>query len=224
MLQSQTPSPSAVEHNSINGVYAITDPNLSPAGKVLQDAELALKGGVKILQFRDKTTDWHSQLALAKQLKTLCTTYQALLIINDDIELAIQANADGIHLGKDDAALETARQTLGNDKIIGISCYNSIERALEMQKRGANYVAFGRFFPSKTKPNAPQADVATLVQAKQILQIPLVVIGGIELNNAQTLIDAGADSIAVIQGIFAQDDIQAAAQSLSDLFPPHKSL
>ena len=208
----------------IFGLYAITDPNLSPAGKVLHDAELALKGGVKILQFRDKTTDWNTQLALAKKLKTLCAQYDAIFIINDDIELARQSNADGIHLGKDDAALETARQTLGENAVIGISCYNSIERALEMQKLGANYVAFGRFFPSKTKPNAPQADLTTVKQAKQILQIPVVVIGGIDLHNAPTLLDAGADSIAVIQGIFAQDDIQAAAQGLSDLFPSHKPL
>lgn len=208
----------------IFGLYAITDPNLSPAGKVLQDAELALKGGVKILQFRDKTTDWNTQLELAKKLNILCRQYAAIFIINDDIELARQSNADGIHLGKDDAALETARHTLGENAVIGISCYNSVERALEMQKRGANYVAFGRFFPSKTKPQAPQADLATLGKAKHMLQIPVVVIGGIDIHNAPTLINAGADSIAVIQGVFAQDDIRACAQSLSDLFPPNKPL
>ena len=209
---------------SILGLYAITDPNLSPAGKVLQDAELALKGGARILQFRDKTTDWNTQLQLAKKLCKLCSQYKATFIINDDIELAKQSNADGIHLGKDDVALENARKELGTNAIIGISCYNSLERAQEMQNRGADYVAFGRFFPSKTKPNAPQAEIKTLVQAKQNLDIPVVTIGGINIQNAPRLIESGADAIAVIQGIFAQADIKSAAKALSNLYQPNKPL
>lgn len=207
----------------IYGLYVITDPILSPAGKVLQDAELALKGGANILQFRDKTTDWNTQLSLAKQLRQLCHDYNAIFIINDDIELAKQCHADGIHLGKEDDALEKARSELGENAIIGISCYNSLERAFEMQSRGANYVAFGRFFPSKTKPKAPQADTETVIAAKQALHIPVIVIGGITQDNAPELISAGANSIAVIQGVFAQNDIQAAANALSNLFPSHKS-
>lgn len=209
---------------TISGLYAITDPTLSPAGQVVQAVHQALQGGAKIIQFRDKTTDWPTQLTLAKHIRKLCSDFDALFIVNDDIELAKQASADGIHLGKDDAALEKARQQLGEQAIIGISCYNSIERALEMQNRGANYVAFGRFFPSKTKPNAPQAEIATLIQAKQRLTIPVVVIGGITLENAPQLIAAGADSIAVIQGLFAQPEPQVAAAALSNLFHSHKSL
>lgn len=209
---------------SIYGLYAITDPTLSPAGKVLQDAELALKGGANILQFRDKTTDWQTQLTLAKQLRKLCTQYNAIFLINDDIQLAKQSNADGVHLGKEDEILEKARSELGEDAVIGVSCYNSIARALAMQNRGADYVAFGRFFSSKTKPNAPQAQIETLVQAKQILEVPVVVIGGINLQNAPLLIESGADAIAVIQGIFAQPAIQSTAKALSDLYQPNKPL
>lgn len=209
---------------TISGLYAITDPQLSPAGQVVQDVELALKGGASVIQFRDKTTDWPTQLTLAKQIRALCQNYQALFIVNDDIELAIQSQADGIHLGKNDTALEEARAQLGPSAIIGISCYNSLERAQQMQNHGANYVAFGRFFPSKTKPNAPQASLDTLVQAKQRLDIPIVAIGGIDTHNAQSLIDVGADSIAVIQGVFAQRNIQASAQALSQLFHSDKPL
>ena len=208
----------------IHGVYAITDPSLSPNQQVFHDVECALKGGTKIIQYRDKTSALSQQIQIAKQLKQLCSQYQALLIINDSIEIALASDADGIHLGKDDAALEQAREQLGADKIIGISCYNSIERAQQMQARGADYVAFGRFFPSKTKPEAPQADLSTLVQAKESLQIPIVVIGGITLDNASSLIEQGADSIAVIQGIFAQSNIESASQDLSNLFKAHKPL
>lgn len=203
---------------SIHGLYAITDPNLSPAYSVINDVEAALKGGARMIQFRDKTTDWDTQLKLAIELKALCEQYQATFIINDNIELTKASKADGIHLGKNDDSLEIARQQLGENAIIGISCYNSPDRALEMQQRGANYAAFGRFFASKTKPQAPQADLLTLTEAKKVLEIPVVAIGGIDESNATPLIDAGADSVAVIQGVFAQPDIERAAKQLQFLF------
>lgn len=178
----------------------------------------ALEGGARIIQYRDKISPFEQQVIFAKQLKKLCENHQAWLIINDSIELSIACQADGIHLGKDDCALDQARARLGEQAIIGVSCYNDLTRAQQLQRAGANYVAFGRFFPSCTKPNAPQANIATLHQAKQQLQIPIVAIGGITQANGQELIDAGADSLAVIQGVFAQPDIRQAAHDISRLF------
>ncbi|WP_044410783.1 thiamine phosphate synthase [Thiomicrospira microaerophila] len=202
----------------ITGLYAITDPNLSPGLVVVEHVRQALLGGARIIQYRDKTSPFEQQVALAKQLKNLCHNNQAWLIINDSIELALACQADGLHLGKDDTSLMQARKALGEQAIIGISCYNDLERAQQMQALGANYVAFGRFYPSLTKPNAPQAELNTLCQAKQTLDIPIVAIGGISQHNGAALIQAGADSLAVIQAVFAQDDIYQAATDISALF------
>jgi len=202
----------------LSGLYAITDPILSPGLLVLSHAKQALLGGARVIQYRDKTSPFEQQIHIAKQLKELCENHQAWLIINDSIDLSLACQADGIHLGKDDFTLERARARLGEKAIIGVSCYNDLTRAQQMKNTGANYVAFGRFFPSRTKPNAPQADIATLAQAKRQLQIPIVAIGGITKANGQDLIDAGADSLAVIQGLFAQPDIHQAAHDISQLF------
>lgn len=202
----------------IRGLYAITDPGLSPGLAVLDHVRQALQGGARIIQYRDKTQPFQQQLELARQLKTLCDKHQAWLIINDSIELAQACQAHGLHIGKDDAGLTAAREQLGHKAIIGVSCYNDLARAQSMQHQGADYVAFGRFFPSHTKPNAPQADLDTLHQAKQHLQIPVVAIGGVKADNAHQLIQAGADSVAVIHGVFAQNDIRQAATDISALF------
>lgn len=202
----------------IQGLYAITDPQLSPGLVVIEHVRQALLGGAKVIQYRDKTSPFEQQLTIAKQLKTLCDQHQAWLIINDSIELAKQSQAHGLHIGKDDAALTKARHELGAEAIIGVSCYNDLNRAQQMQGLGADYVAFGRFFPSQTKPDAPQADIATLRQAKQHLHIPVVAIGGIDKTNAPDLVQAGAHSLAVIQGVFAQADIRQAAADISALF------
>ncbi|MBO1926115.1 thiamine phosphate synthase [Thiomicrorhabdus sp. 6S2-11] len=208
----------------IQGLYAITDPALCPNDTLIDKVNQAIDGGAKIIQYRDKTQPFAVQKAMAHKLAKLCKQHNVLFIVNDSIELAQYSQADGIHLGKDDTAIQAARVALGEQAIIGISCYNSLERAQQMQNLGADYVAFGRFFPSKTKQNAPQAEIKTLQLAKQKLKIPLVAIGGINTDNAQQLLDSGADSIAVIQGIFAQANIQKSAHSLSNLFQSDKSL
>lgn len=208
----------------IQGLYAITDPTLCPNDSLLEKVSDAIHGGAKIIQYRDKTQPFSVQKTTALKLAKLCKQHKVLFIINDSIELAHHCKADGIHLGKNDSAIEKAREALGTNAIIGISCYNSLDRAQQMQDSGADYVAFGRFFASQTKPDAPQAEMSTLQKAKQQLNIPVVVIGGITEKNAAELIAAGADSIAVIQGIFAQNNTQHAAQSLSDLFQSDKSL
>lgn len=202
----------------LSGLYAITDPHLSPGLVVVEHVRQAIEGGARIIQYRDKTRHFEQQLKIAKQLKIMCQRKQAWFIINDSIELALACEADGIHLGKDDGTIQAARATLGTQAIIGVSCYNDLERAEKMQDLGVNYVAFGRFFASNTKPNAPQAQIETLQHAKQKLNIPVVAIGGITKANAHHLIAAGADSVAVIQGVFAQPDIRLAANDISQLF------
>ncbi|HHS99495.1 MAG TPA: thiamine phosphate synthase [Thiomicrospira sp.] len=202
----------------ISGLYAITDSNLLTPENTLDKVRLALQGGARVVQFRDKVSPQNIKLEIAQELQQLCQTYQACFIVNDDIQLAQQVNADGVHIGKDDDDIHKARQRLGSNKIIGVSCYNDLQRAKQMQQLGADYVAFGRFFPSKTKPNAHQADIDTLLKAKLELTIPIVAIGGITQENAQFLINAGADSIAVIHGVFANSDVKSASQQLSQLF------
>ncbi|MDA3808556.1 MAG: thiamine phosphate synthase, partial [Thiomicrorhabdus sp.] len=153
----------------LRGLYIITDPALSTPETLIENVTSALKGGAKIVQFRDKTSVYAIQFQLAQQLKTLCESYQAWLIINDDIQLAKDVQAHGVHIGKNDADIQSARLLLGADAIIGVTCYNDLQRAQQMQDLGADYVAFGRFFPSETKPLAPQANLQTLIQAKQAL-------------------------------------------------------
>ncbi|WP_029935413.1 thiamine phosphate synthase [Thiomicrospira pelophila] len=202
----------------IQGLYAITDPALSPGLVVIEHVRQALEGGARIVQYRDKSSDFDQQLETARQLKTLCEHYQAWLIINDSIELTKQSQAHGIHIGQNDAALNEARAQLGHKAIIGVSCYNDLDRAHQMQKLGADYVAFGRFFNSKTKPHAPPADLDTLTQARAQLHIPIVAIGGVTAQNAPPLIQSGAHSVAIIQGLFAQANIRQAATDIASLF------
>ncbi|WP_232023528.1 thiamine phosphate synthase [Thiomicrorhabdus aquaedulcis] len=215
------PSPTMrVAKPRVSGLYIITQPDCASTATLLSQVKLALQGGARWVQYRDKTATFAHQLHTACLLKQLCKTYQAWLIINDHLPLALQSQADGLHLGQNDAQLKQARQVLGQHAIIGVSCYNDLPRAKQMQDQGADYVAFGRFFTSNTKPNAPQAELSTLQLAKQQLRIPVVAIGGVTANNTQQLIKHGADSVAVIHGVFAQPDITAAAQSIQQQFLP----
>jgi len=202
----------------MKGLYAITDPTLTPGQQLFEAVEAALRGGCRILQYRDKLHEAGDQLQIAQALRHLCADYSALFIVNDDIALTRAVQADGVHLGKDDAAIQDARHYLGSQTIIGISCYNDLQRAKAMVQAGADYVAFGRFFPSRTKPHAQPASLNTLRQAKQQLQIPIVAIGGITLENADQVIEAGADMVAVIQGLFGQADIEQTASKFNQLF------
>jgi len=201
----------------LRGVYAITDNQLTPETTLLKQVEQALTGGVRILQYRDKQSPAELRQRQASALARLCHDYDALLIINDDVELARSSEADGVHLGQDDQSISHARDALGDQAIIGASCYNRIELAEHARKAGASYVAFGRFFPSQTKPNAIQAELDVLEQARK-LGLPVCAIGGITRQNADSIISAGADMIAVIDGIFGQPEIRKAASDLASLF------
>lgn len=202
----------------IQGVYAITDPIAGRGEELLNHVRQALEGGVRVLQYRDKSGARTRQQTESRALLQLCESYQATFIINDNVELAAEIGAHGVHIGKSDAALEKARERLGADAIIGVSCYNQLQLAKEAAQAGADYVAFGRFFASRTKPDAMQADVKVLTQAKAELSLPVVAIGGITPENGGQLIEHGADALAIIQGIFAQTDIRVAAQRHAALF------
>jgi thiamine-phosphate pyrophosphorylase len=197
------------------GLYAITQTDGKSPGTVIAEVEAAIRGGAAVVQYRDKNPG--NALYLARELVKLCHRHEVPLLVNDDLELALQAGADGVHLGKDDGHIREARERLGQEAIIGISCYDSLERALEAQAHGATYAAFGRFFPSGTKPLAAPARVDTLRQAKQALSIPIVAIGGILPENGAALLAAGADLLAVIGGIFDRDP-EASARAYQRLF------
>lgn len=178
----------------------------------------AIAGGAQIVQYRDKKHAAAERARQASELAELCRQHNVLFIVNDDVALAKQSRADGVHLGREDAALAPARAQLGPQAVIGVSCYNELARAQAAEKQGADYVAFGRFFPSRTKPQAVPASLDLLREAKQQLHIPIVAIGGITPENGAALIAAGADALAVIEGVFGQPDIRAAARRYAQLF------
>ncbi len=201
----------------ISGLYAIT-PDLLDTGALRGVAEQALAGGVRLMQYRNKIADQSLLREQARQLQQLCRAHGAAFIINDHLEIAIELDADGLHVGQEDVSVSQTRHQLGCDKIIGVSCYNRLDLAIQAQKEGADYVAFGAFYTSVTKQNTVTAPIDLLCQAKQKIVAPVVCIGGINLTNATTLIEQGCDAIAVSNALFQAKDIQASAQQFSGLF------
>lgn len=200
----------------LRGLYAITD---GPRADLVAACAAALAGGARLLQYRDKSTDAARRAEEARALQALCAAHGVPLIVNDDVELAAAIGAAGVHLGEDDAEVDAARARLGARAIVGVSCYDSIERARRLAAAGASYLAFGAFFPSPTKPAARRA-TTDLLRAARPLGLPRVAIGGVTPDNAAPLIEAGADCVAVISALFASDDIQAQARRFSRLFAP----
>ncbi|MFK3684088.1 thiamine phosphate synthase [Pseudomonas sp. NPDC088890] len=188
----------------LRGLYAITDSQLL-AGRFLSHVEAALEGGVRLLQYRDKSSDQAQRLREAEALKALCERYGTELIINDDADLAARLGV-GVHLGQTDGPLTPARALLGRNAIIGSTCHAQLDLAAQAAAEGASYVAFGRFFNSVTKPGAPAASLELLAQARAQVKLPIAVIGGITLDNAAPLVAHGADLLAVIHGLFGADD------------------
>jgi thiamine-phosphate pyrophosphorylase len=200
------------------GLYAITDSRLTSPGTTIEQVSLAIDGGAVLIQYREKHLPREERVREARALATLCRARNTPLIINDDIELAAACDAAGVHLGQNDAPVNRARRRLGRRAIIGVSCYNQLERARTAAGTDASYVAFGRFFTSNTKPGAVQARPALLRQARREIKLPIVAIGGITPQNGAELVRAGADLLAVIHGVFGQYDIRTAAQSYAALF------
>ncbi|MBZ0091458.1 MAG: thiamine phosphate synthase [Sulfuricellaceae bacterium] len=199
------------------GLYAIT-PDTADTPVLLEQVRQALEGGAQAVQYRNKSGDAALRHEQGSELLALCREFSIPLIVNDDVRLADLIGADGVHLGQDDSRLSAARVILGPDKIIGISCYADLGRALAAEREGADYVAFGRFFPSQTKPDAPPAPLSLLREAKQRLRIPIVAIGGIDLDNAARLVAAGADAVAVVSALFGADDIRLTAECFAARF------
>ena len=200
----------------VRGLYAITPALEGEAllARVRRALQGAGPGG--LLQYRAKATDASLRAHDARALAALCRAHRATYIVNDDLELALAVNADGLHLGRDDGELGAARARLGA-KLLGVSCYDSLERARAAVAAGADYVAFGSVFPSSTKPCAVRAPLA-LFAAARALGVPLVAIGGITLENAPQVLAAGADCVAVISDLFDARDVAARARAFAHLF------
>ncbi len=199
---------------ALHGLYVITDEDPDLESRVAA----ALAGGARAVQYRDKSGGDHRP-AQAAALRNLCREHGALFLVNDDVALARQVGADGVHLGQHDTPLAEARAALGPEAVIGITCHGSLSLARLAAEAGADYVAFGRFFPSLTKPEAPPAPVSLLEAARAVLALPLVAIGGITAENGAALVAAGAHMLAASRGVLGQRDVTAAARALANLFP-----
>jgi thiamine-phosphate pyrophosphorylase len=197
----------------LRGLYAVT-PDLADTEALVARAVAALAGGACAIQYRNKAADRALKRAQAAALARVRATHGGLYIVNDDVELAAAVGADGVHLGEDDGSVAAARAVLGAERIIGVSCYNDLERARAAVEEGADYVAFGSFFPSAVKPGARRAEVA-LLDAARALGVPIVAIGGIDAGNARELFARGADAVAVISAVFGAPDVKAAAEAFA---------
>mgnify|MGYP002725450243 CR=1 FL=1 len=207
-------------NSRLSGLYLLTDHHLTDkVGVVIAVAE-AIQGGARIIQYRNKHANREQKQWEIIDLITLCRPLGIPLIVNDDATLAAETGADGVHLGSTDGSVEEARKIVGDEAIIGLSCYNSLDRARIAAEQGASYIAFGRFFPSRTKPGAVLATPELLTRAKGELQLPIVAIGGVDGSNGKPLIDAGADMVAVVHSVLGAPNIEQAARDIARLFEP----
>ena len=196
-------------HHHLRGLYAITDPVLLPEDQLIASVEQALLGGASIIQYRDKGATEVELIRRAESLASCCKAHQRPLIINDRVDICKRVNADGVHLGQEDNAIKSAREQLGSTAIIGATCHNSVHLAEQALADGASYIAFGRFFNSHSKQHAPPADLSIFKEAESKIPLPKVAIGGINLDNGQSVLDHGADMIAVIHALFASSDLSS---------------
>lgn len=201
----------------LRGLYAIT-PDWPDSARVLAAVDAALDGGASALQFRRKHLQGKSLAAEAHALAELCRRHGVPFIINDDARLARDCGADGVHLGRDDGDVASARELLGPGKLIGVSCYGDIQRVLEAEAAGADYAAIGSLFPSASKPSATPTSLATLGEARCRSGIALVGIGGIKPENAAAVKEAGADMIAVIGALFECNSVRDTARFFSAIW------
>lgn len=207
------------------GLYAITDSALLPDDLLLPSIEAALLGGCVLVQYREKELPRPERLRQACALNELCREYSVPLIINDDPALALAAGAAGVHLGQNDGAVAEARKLLGVDAIIGVTCHGQRELAELAAAQGADYLAFGRFFTSSTKPDAPPASMDILSETSNS-GLPRTAIGGVTVENGEALIRAGADLLAVVGGLFGgtPEQVEAKARAFTRLFTRHHPL
>jgi len=207
---------------AISGLYAVTPDTVDSTGLLARVGE-AVAGGVRLVQYRSKSPDRKLKREQAGGLATLCATRGVLFIVNDDMDLALECGAAGVHLGRDDSEIAAARARLGRDAVIGASCYADLARAQQCVDAGADYLAFGSFFDSAVKPGATRAALAVLSEARRRWALPLVAIGGITPANAAPLLGAGADALAVISALFHVPDTLGAAHAFTRLFAARPS-
>ena len=200
----------------IKGLYAVT-PEQTDLFLLISQVESCIKGGARLIQYRCKKLSKIEQSKQARKIKIVCDYYKVPLIINDNIELCRILDADGVHLGENDDSLEKARLVLGPSKIIGVSCYNSIDRVKKAVDKGATYIALGACFPTITKPNAPTASLDLIALVLKEFKIPVVAIGGITLENVEFLTKEGVSCIALINSLFKENDIEGTARQFSSL-------
>lgn len=204
-------------NKNLNGLYLVT-PDWDDTEKLVEVSEQALQGGAALLQYRHKTANAQLRKKQAVALLDLCRRYQRPFIINDHIELCMELDADGIHVGGLDASVTQVRDTIGPDKIVGATCYGELQLARMAEKQGASYIAFGGFYPSRIKKYPVTTPHNIVKQSKLEIALPTVVIGGMTLENCLPLIAAGADMVAVISSVYFADDPKIAALNLSLLF------
>ncbi len=193
---------------TFSGLYVITPDGLSSEVLIARIAK-ALEGGARLVQYRRKELVRSGKVFEAMRIAELCRNAHALLIVNDDPGLAAEVGADGVHLGRDDGTIASAREIVGRQALVGVSCYDRLDLAVEAEEQGADYVAFGSFFPSSIKPGAVRPPVQLLTEARAVLSCPIVAIGGITLDRVAELLTAGANALAVISDIFQASDIRA---------------
>jgi len=191
----------------IKGLYAIT-PDMADLNTLIHKTQLAIEGGASMVQYRSKIQDRDVKMQQCAAILRLCREYAVPCILK----------ADGVHLGENDDNIAEVRLILGEDAIIGSSCYDQLSRAKQAQKEGANYVAFGAIFPTPTKPSAPRASLELLSEAKREIHIPIVAIGGITVNNAHDVIETGIDAIAVIKSLYEAKSIKETAETFLKMF------
>ena len=200
----------------IRGLYALT-PDEPDTARLIELVEAALDGGARLVQYRNKIASPNVRRRQAEALLTVCRRAGVPLIVNDDLACALEIGADGAHLGRDDGDIAAARARLPG-RLLGASCYNDVSRAIAAQAAGADYVAFGRFFRSATKPGDIMASIELVAEAKRHVQVPIVAIGGITLEQTPALIAGGVDAVAVIAALFSSADVRATARRFCALF------
>jgi thiamine-phosphate pyrophosphorylase len=200
----------------LRGLYAVT-PGISDTAALLALVEAALAGGASMVQYRAKDAPRELALEQARRLAAACEAFGVPLVVNDSVDLALAAGAEGVHLGREDGDPREARRRMPRG-ILGVSCYADAERARAAAAAGADYVAIGSVFPSSTKPGAVRAPLELLARAREASGLPVVAIGGITPANAPQAIAAGADMLAVISAVFDVPDVRSAAASFVGLF------
>lgn len=205
----------------INGLYAIT-PDYVDTPLLIDKVEEAVESGVSVLQYRNKVATAQLKMQQASLIKDICVQRKVPFIINDDVALCDTLDADGVHLGKDDSTIDDVRHILGPDKIIGISCYNDMERVETMFSKACDYIALGACFPSSTKPNAPHASTEFIKKVMTQASKPVVAIGGINLDNCRSVLDCGVSAIAVVNEIFSSQDITQTVKTFNEILKTYE--